>query len=103
MIIIDLRVFSCRSGGSVSAMRSSATSGIGLMPTMSPNWYLGGSPTSVTSHSRDDVPHLDQQRPVTSSTAQQSGINVSTIVENLILIFNVGKNKLIIKFKLVIE
>jgi len=68
----QLKITISPQGGSVSAMRSSATSGIGLMPTMSPNWYLGGSPTSVTSHSRDDVPHLDQQRPVTSSTAQQS-------------------------------
>ena len=41
-------------GGSASAMRSCATSGIGSMPTMSPNWHLGGSPTSVTSHSRNE-------------------------------------------------
>jgi len=50
-------------------MRSSATSGIGLMPTMSSNWYLGGSPTSITSHVRNDTS-------VSPTTVDQSGIRI---------------------------
>jgi len=50
----QLKITISPQGGSASAMRSCATSGIGSMPTMSPNWHLGGSPTSVTSHSRNE-------------------------------------------------